>query len=269
MRHGYGGRGRRRQCPVPPGEARSGPHGRVTPPRPARTPSPVQGPMARWSWPVVACTASPAAIGAALPRRVGDHVRHQREEGEQPQDDPDGARGLPDRRRHAEAQQRDQDEVEHGAERGAPVRGQAGAGARADPRPGKPDAHRTGPGARAARGPSGARPQYGSGRVGLDGLVAESLAVRADEIAARDLAAEHEDGTGGPAHVWGSASLLRRVVDNLLDNAVRHNRNGGPDSGCRSLRPSRTPIAGGGAAAPARGRATGRRHTAAVGGGAA
>ncbi len=76
--------------------------------------------------------------------------------------------------------------------------------------------------------------------------MAESLAVRADEIAARDLAAEHEDGTGGPAHVWGSASLLRRVVDNFLDNAVLHNRNGGPDSGCRSLRPSRTPIAGGG-----------------------
>ncbi|MFI6003303.1 ATP-binding protein [Streptomyces sp. NPDC051366] len=76
-----------------------------------------------------------------------------------------------------------------------------------------------------------ARTQYGgftdSGRVGLDGLVAESLAVRADEIAAGDLTAEHEDGTGGPAYVWGSASLLRRVVDNLLDNAVRHNRNGG------------------------------------------
>ncbi|MEV5974753.1 HAMP domain-containing sensor histidine kinase [Streptomyces sp. NPDC051921] len=75
-----------------------------------------------------------------------------------------------------------------------------------------------------------ARTQHGeftdAARVRLDLLVSEALAVRAEDTAAKQLTVHRADG-GESADVWGSASLLGRVVDNLVDNAVRHNSHGG------------------------------------------
>jgi signal transduction histidine kinase len=55
-------------------------------------------------------------------------------------------------------------------------------------------------------------------------LVSASLADRADDVAARRLTV-HE--THDDVRVRGSATLLRRMVDNVIDNAIGHNEEGG------------------------------------------
>jgi len=62
--------------------------------------------------------------------------------------------------------------------------------------------------------------------VALDGLAADALAGRADAVAARGLAVTAPDGALG-AWVRGNRTLLRRLVENLVDNAVVHNEPGG------------------------------------------
>ena len=51
----------------------------------------------------------------------------------------------------------------------------------------------------------------------LDDLVSAALAARTDDLAARDL-----DVTAEGALVSGNETLLRRMVDNVIDNAIRH-----------------------------------------------
>jgi signal transduction histidine kinase len=51
----------------------------------------------------------------------------------------------------------------------------------------------------------------------LDDLVAAALAARADDLAGRDLSVAAEG-----ALVSGNSTLLRRMVDNVVDNAIRH-----------------------------------------------
>jgi len=60
----------------------------------------------------------------------------------------------------------------------------------------------------------------------LDNVVSAALAAREDSITARNLTVQHAAGSDG---VWveGSAPLLRRMADNVIGNAVRHNRDGG------------------------------------------
>jgi signal transduction histidine kinase len=60
----------------------------------------------------------------------------------------------------------------------------------------------------------------------LGDIVSAALAARADAIAARKLAVRHRFGYDG-ARVTGSQPLLRRMVDNVIDNAIRHNHDGG------------------------------------------
>jgi hypothetical protein len=60
----------------------------------------------------------------------------------------------------------------------------------------------------------------------LDAVAAASLAARADAIAARNLTISHASDPAG-AWVAGSAELIRRMVDNVLDNAIIHNDAGG------------------------------------------
>ena len=55
-------------------------------------------------------------------------------------------------------------------------------------------------------------------------IVGEALASRADVIAAEQIELH---STLAPARVKGSQTLLARMVDNLIDNAVRHNLPGG------------------------------------------
>jgi signal transduction histidine kinase len=60
----------------------------------------------------------------------------------------------------------------------------------------------------------------------LDYVVSAALAARADAITARNLTVQHvSDGDG----IWveGSQPLLRRMADNLVDNAIAHNGDGG------------------------------------------
>jgi len=57
------------------------------------------------------------------------------------------------------------------------------------------------------------------------GEVAAVLAARADAIEAHKLTVQHV--TGGGAWVRGSPPLLIRMVDNVLDNAIGHNHDGG------------------------------------------
>jgi len=60
----------------------------------------------------------------------------------------------------------------------------------------------------------------------LDYVVAAALAAHQDAITARNLTVQHvSDGDG----IWveGSQPLLRRMVDNLIGNAIVHNRDGG------------------------------------------
>ncbi|BCJ36089.1 two-component sensor histidine kinase [Actinocatenispora thailandica] len=74
-----------------------------------------------------------------------------------------------------------------------------------------------------------ARAEHGALRdrvpVPLDGLVADALADRADQIAVRRLAVTL-DGAGDPVG-YGDRTLLARLVANLVDNAVVHNAPGG------------------------------------------
>jgi signal transduction histidine kinase len=74
-----------------------------------------------------------------------------------------------------------------------------------------------------ARAQHGARP--GLDMVSLGNAVSASLAVRADAIAARTLTVDH----GGRDGVWvtGNQTLLGRMIDNVIDNAIGHNYDGG------------------------------------------
>jgi signal transduction histidine kinase len=75
-----------------------------------------------------------------------------------------------------------------------------------------------------------ARAQHGAlpGRavLPLDYVVSAALAAREDAITARNLTVQHVSGSDG---LWieGSQPLLRRMADNLIGNAVSHNRDGG------------------------------------------
>ena len=66
----------------------------------------------------------------------------------------------------------------------------------------------------------------GQTTLSLEYLAAAALAVRADAIAARHLTVHHTAGSEG-TWVTGSQALLCRMVDNVLDNAIGHNRDGG------------------------------------------
>ena len=75
-----------------------------------------------------------------------------------------------------------------------------------------------------------ARAQHGAlpGRavLPLDYVVSAALAARQDAITARNLTVHHVTGSDG---IWveGSQPLLRRMADNVIGNAVCHNRDGG------------------------------------------
>jgi signal transduction histidine kinase len=75
-----------------------------------------------------------------------------------------------------------------------------------------------------ARAQHGALP--GHTALPLDYAVSAALASHADAIAARNLTLQHVRGGEG-AWVQGSQPLLSRMVDNVLDNAIGHNRDGG------------------------------------------
>jgi signal transduction histidine kinase len=60
--------------------------------------------------------------------------------------------------------------------------------------------------------------------VALEPLIIAALADRTDEIAAKDLTVRTELA---PLAVTGSATLLRRMIENVIENAVRYNRAGG------------------------------------------
>ncbi len=66
----------------------------------------------------------------------------------------------------------------------------------------------------------------GQATLSLEYLTAAALAVRAGPIAARHLTVHHATGQRG-TWVTGSQALLCRMVDNVLDNAIGHNRDGG------------------------------------------
>ena len=59
----------------------------------------------------------------------------------------------------------------------------------------------------------------------LDDVVSAALATRQDVITARHLTVQHVSGSD----IWveGSQPLLRRMADNVIGNAVSHNRDGG------------------------------------------
>ena len=60
--------------------------------------------------------------------------------------------------------------------------------------------------------------------VSLAQIVGDALASRSEAIAAKQIELRRTVGSAG---VTGSATLLARMVDNLIDNAVRHNLPGG------------------------------------------
>jgi signal transduction histidine kinase len=62
--------------------------------------------------------------------------------------------------------------------------------------------------------------------VPLDPLVAAALATRGDAITARNLILRYSSNADGIC-VEGSRPLLRRMIENLLDNAISHNYPGG------------------------------------------
>ena len=68
----------------------------------------------------------------------------------------------------------------------------------------------------------------GHDMVSLDNAVAAALAVRADAIAARHLTVDHGGHRGGEG-IWvtGNQTLLCRMIDNVIDNAIAHNYDGG------------------------------------------
>jgi signal transduction histidine kinase len=66
----------------------------------------------------------------------------------------------------------------------------------------------------------------GQTTLSLEYVTAAALAVRADAIAARHLTVHHVTGADG-TWVTGSQPLLCRMVDNVVDNAIGHNRDGG------------------------------------------
>jgi len=61
-------------------------------------------------------------------------------------------------------------------------------------------------------------------RVALEPIVTGALTVRADQIAAKRLIVDAELV---PVTVAGSATLLERMIENVVENAVRHTRAGG------------------------------------------
>jgi signal transduction histidine kinase len=61
-------------------------------------------------------------------------------------------------------------------------------------------------------------------QVALEPLVAAALTARADEIDTKRLSVETHLA---PVQVAGSTTLLGRMIDNVIDNAVRHTRPGG------------------------------------------
>jgi signal transduction histidine kinase len=75
-----------------------------------------------------------------------------------------------------------------------------------------------------------ARAQHGvlPGRavLSLGAVASASLAARSGAIAARKLTVQNTDCPGG-SWVAGSQPLLRRMVDNVIDNAIGHNVDGG------------------------------------------
>jgi signal transduction histidine kinase len=75
-----------------------------------------------------------------------------------------------------------------------------------------------------------ARAQHGDlpGRttLSLEYIVSAALAARADAISARKLTVHHASGREG-TWVEGSQALLCRMVDNVIDNAIGHNTDGG------------------------------------------
>jgi len=66
----------------------------------------------------------------------------------------------------------------------------------------------------------------GQTTLSLEYIVSAALAVRAEAIAARKLTVHHASGPGG-TWVRGSQALLCRMVDNVIDNAIAHNTDGG------------------------------------------
>jgi signal transduction histidine kinase len=64
----------------------------------------------------------------------------------------------------------------------------------------------------------------GRNQVALEPLITASLAAGDDEIAAKALTVEKHLAA---VEVAGSATLLRRMVENVIENAVRHNQPGG------------------------------------------
>jgi signal transduction histidine kinase len=75
-----------------------------------------------------------------------------------------------------------------------------------------------------------ARTQHGeftdSVRLALGQLALTALTGRAKDIAAKGLTVR-EDRIDDSAWVWGSQTLVRRAVDNVVDNAIAHNDPGG------------------------------------------
>jgi signal transduction histidine kinase len=66
----------------------------------------------------------------------------------------------------------------------------------------------------------------GQATLSLEYITAAALAVRASAISSRRLTVHHAAGHEG-TWVVGSQALLCRMVDNVLDNAIGHNRDGG------------------------------------------
>ena len=66
----------------------------------------------------------------------------------------------------------------------------------------------------------------GQATLSLEYVVSAALAVRAEAIAARRLTVHHASGPDG-TWVRGSQALLCRMVDNVIDNAIAHNTDGG------------------------------------------
>ena len=75
-----------------------------------------------------------------------------------------------------------------------------------------------------------ARAQHGDlpghATLSLDAVVAAALAARVKQISAKGLTVRNASGPDG-AWVRGSQALICRMVDNVLDNAVTHNDDGG------------------------------------------